>query len=134
MLQKRGRLFLLVPWKSESHLKMCKNKLSLVTEVWEQKTSSLVEPKWNNFIVKFQNLKHKLLSSKPTKKKINLKNNLKQIKSNFFSRKIWSKSHQNLSTMLLGSWGIWFITWMLATLYTSYHIPKMYRQWDSEHW
>ena len=22
---------------------------------------------------------------------------------------------------------------MLATLYTSYHTPKMYRQWDSEH-
>ena len=34
------------------------------------------------------NLKHKLLSSEPTKKK----KKLKQIKSKFFSRKIWAKA------------------------------------------
>ena len=67
-------------------------------------------------------------------KKTNVKNNLKQIKSNFFSRKIWNKSHQDLSARLLGSSEILFITWMLAVLYTSYHIPKMYREWDSEQW
>ena len=34
-----------------------KNKLSLVTEVDEPKTWSLVKPRgWSNFIVKFQNL------------------------------------------------------------------------------
>ena len=31
-------------------------------------------------------------------KKINVKNNLKQIKLNFFSWKIWNKSHQNFCT------------------------------------
>ena len=42
----------------------CEMSLSLVTEVDEPKTSSSVKPRmWNNFIVKFQNLKHKLLSS-----------------------------------------------------------------------
>ena len=41
MLQKRNRLFLLVPLKSDRHLKTHKNKLSLVTKVDEPKTSSL---------------------------------------------------------------------------------------------
>ena len=71
MLQKRDRLFLLIPQKSESHLKTYNNKLSLVTEVDVPKTSSLVKSrKWNNFIVNFQNLKHKLLSLEPTKRKL----------------------------------------------------------------
>ena len=35
---------------------------------------------------------------------------------------------------LLGSWEIQYITWMLANLNTLCYIPKMYRQWDSEHW
>ena len=56
-------------------------------------------------MVKFQNLK-KIVIIRANQKKINVKNNLKQIKSNFFSRKIWNKSHQNFSTMLLGSWEI----------------------------
>ena len=57
--------------KSETIYKTYKNKLSLVKEVDEPKTSSLVKPKrWNNFPVKFQNLKHKLLSSGLTKRKL----------------------------------------------------------------
>ena len=57
--------------KVRAILKTHKNKLSLVTEADEPKTSSLVKPRrWNNFIVKFQNLKHKLLSSEPTKRKL----------------------------------------------------------------
>ena len=67
MPQKRDKLFLLAPQKSESNLKTYKNKLSLVTAVDEPKASFLVKPKRrNNFIVKFQNQKHKLLSSEPT--------------------------------------------------------------------
>ena len=104
-----------------------------MTEVDEPKTRSLVKPRrWNNFILKFQNLKQIFLI-RANQNKVNMKNNSKQIKSNFFSRKIWNKNHQNFSTMLLWSWEIWFMTRMLVTLYTFYHIPKMYRQWDSEH-
>ena len=67
------------------------------------------------FIVKFQNLKHSYFNIiRANQKKINVKNNLKQIKSNFLSIKIWNKSHQNFSTTLLESWEIYFITWMLA--------------------
>ena len=51
----------------ELSIKHTKKKLSLVTETDDPKTSSLVKPrKWNNFIEKFQNLKHKLLSSEST--------------------------------------------------------------------
>ena len=46
-------------------------KLNLVTELDEPRTSSLAKPrKWNIFIVKFQNLKHKLLSLESTKRKL----------------------------------------------------------------
>ena len=62
--------------------------VSLVTEVDEPKTSSLVKPRrWNNFIVKFQNLKQ-IFIIRANQKKINVKKNLKKDKSNFFSRKI----------------------------------------------
>ena len=45
--------------KREPSIKHTKNKLSLVTEVDEPKTSALVKPRrLNNFIVKFQNLQH----------------------------------------------------------------------------
>ena len=55
----------------ESSKKYTKNKLSLVTEADKPKASYLVKPRrWNNFIVKFQNLKHKLLSSEPTIRKL----------------------------------------------------------------
>ena len=61
MLQKRDRLFI-GSLKNESQLKTYKTKLSLGTEVDEPKTSSLVKSRmWNNYTVKFQNLKHKLL-------------------------------------------------------------------------
>ena len=54
--------------KREPSKKHTKNKLSLVPEVDEPKISPLVKPKrWNNFIVKFQDLKQ-----------INMKKNLKQ--------------------------------------------------------
>ena len=43
-------------------------------------------------MVKFQNLKQ-IVVIRVNQKEINVKNNLKQTKSNFFSRKIWSKSH-----------------------------------------
>ena len=50
-----------IPWflkKREPTKKTYKNKLSLGTEVDEPKTNSLVKPRmWNNFVVKFQNLK-----------------------------------------------------------------------------
>ena len=72
---------------------MYKNKLSLVTEADQSKTSSLVKVRrWNNFIVKFQNLK-KTVVTRVNQKEINMKYKLKQTKSNFFSRKIWNKSH-----------------------------------------
>ena len=52
-----------IPWslkKREPTKNHKKNKLKLGTEVDDPKTSSLVKPRmWNNFIVKFQNLKHK---------------------------------------------------------------------------
>ena len=77
-----------------------KNKLSLVTEADKPKNSSLVKPRrWNNFIVKFQNLKQ-IVIIRSNQKKINVKIDLKQIKSNFFSRKIWNKSCQNFSTVV----------------------------------
>ena len=100
-------LLTLHPHKSESHLKKThKSKLKLVTEVEEPKTSSFVKPRrWNSFIVKFQNLKQ-IAIIRANQKKINVKNNLKQIKSNFFYRKFWNKSYQNFSTKLLGSWEI----------------------------
>ena len=41
----------------------------------------------NNFIVKFQNLKQ-IVIIRDNQKEINEKNNLKQTKSNFFSRNI----------------------------------------------
>ena len=48
--------------KRKLSIKHTKNKLSLVTEVEEPKSSSLLKPRrWNNFIVKFQNLKRKLV-------------------------------------------------------------------------
>ena len=56
-------------------------------------------------MVKFQNLKQTVII-RAKQKKIIVKNNFKQIKWSFFSRKIWNKSHQNFSTMLLGSWEI----------------------------
>ena len=87
---------------NKTYKKTYKNKLRLVTDVDEPKTSSLVKPRrLNNFIVKFQNLKHKLLSSEPTKRTLIWK--ITYLKSDFFSRKGWNKSHQNLSNMLLGS-------------------------------
>ena len=92
--------------KWESSKKTHKNKLKLVTEVEEPKTSSFVKPRrWNSFIVKFQNLKQ-IVIIRANQKKINVKNNIKQIKSNFFYRKFWNKSYQNFSTKLLGSWEI----------------------------
>ena len=46
--------------KRQNIKKYRKKKLSLVTEVDEPKTNSLVKPRrWNNIIVKFQKLKHK---------------------------------------------------------------------------
>ena len=45
MLLKCDEIFLLISYKSESHLKTYKNKLSLVTEVAEPKTSSLEKPR-----------------------------------------------------------------------------------------
>ena len=49
--------------KREPSIKHTKNKLTLVTEVDEPNTSSFLKPRrWNNFIAKLQNLKHKLLS------------------------------------------------------------------------
>ena len=108
---------MLVPQKSESHLKTHKNKFSHITEVDEQKTSSLVRPRrWNNFIVKFENLKQ-ISIIRASQKKINVKNNLRRIKSNFFSRKIWNKSHQNFSTMLLGSWEIWLCQFCTQSIF-----------------
>ena len=124
MLQKCNRIFLLVPRKSESHLKSTQKQAKSITEADEPKTSSLVKPRsWNNFVVRFQNLKQ-IVIIRANQKKFTVKNNLKQIKSNFFSIKNLNKSHQNFSTMLLGSWKIKLITWMLATLYTSYIYPK----------
>ena len=67
MLQKRDRLFLGF-LKKESKLKNIQKQISLGTEVDESKTSSLVKPRmWNNFIVKFQNLKPKLSSQSQPK-------------------------------------------------------------------
>ena len=43
-------------------------------------------------MVKFQNLKQ-IAVIRVNQKEINVKNNLKQTKSIFFSRKIWNKSH-----------------------------------------
>ena len=43
-------------------------------------------------MVKFQNLKQ-IVVIRVNQKEINVKNNLKQTKSNFFYRKIWNKSH-----------------------------------------
>ena len=69
MLQKRDRLFI-GSLKNESQLKTYKTKLSLGTEVDEPKTSSLVKPRmWNNFIVKFQNLKQ-IIIIESTKRKL----------------------------------------------------------------
>ena len=59
--------------------------------------------------------------------------NLKLLNQTFSPEEKWNKSHQNFSAMLLASWEIWYIIWMLGTLYTSYRLPKMYRQWDSDH-
>ena len=69
MLQKRDRLFL-GSLKNESQLKNTKTKKSLGTEVDEPKTSSIVKPRmWNNFIVKFQNLKQ-IIIIESTKRKL----------------------------------------------------------------
>ena len=71
--------------KQEPFIKHTKNKLSLITEYDEPNTSlvktlalvTLVKPRrWNNLIVKFENLKQKLLSSGVNHKEINVKNNL----------------------------------------------------------
>ena len=57
--------------KRELSIKHTKNKLSLITEVEEPKSSSLLKPRrWNNFIVKFQNLKGKLVSQELTIRKL----------------------------------------------------------------
>ena len=45
MLQKCNRIFLLVPRKSESHLKSTQKQAKSITEVDEPKTSSLVKPR-----------------------------------------------------------------------------------------
>ena len=63
---------------------------SLATKVDKPKGSSLVKRKrWNNFIVKFQNPPHKLLSLELTIRKLMWKItwNWGTFKSNFFSRK-----------------------------------------------
>ena len=58
----------------------------------EPKTSSLVKPRrWNIFVVKFQNLKQ-IVIIRAEQKKINVKNNLKQIKSNFFPEKFETRA------------------------------------------
>ena len=46
MLQKRNRLFLLVPYKSESHVKNSQKQVKSETEAEEPKASSLVKPRW----------------------------------------------------------------------------------------
>ena len=57
--------------KRELSMQHKNNKLRLATEVDEPKTSSLVKPRRsNNFIEKFRNLKHKLLSSESTIRKL----------------------------------------------------------------
>ena len=105
MLQKRDRLFLR-SLKNESHLKNIQKQIKSSNRSWRAKNYSLVKPrKSNNFIVKFQNLKQ-IVIIRVNQKEINVKINLKQIKSNFFSRKIWHKSHQSFSTIMLGSWEI----------------------------
>ena len=79
--------------KVELSIKHTKNKLSLVTEVDEPKTSSLVKPRrWNNFIVKFQNLKHKLLSSEPTKRKLMWKITQNKLNQTFSPEKFETKA------------------------------------------
>ena len=63
--------------------------------------------------------------------KINMKSKQLNTEQFFSPEKIWNKSDQNFSTMLFASWEIEYITWMFATLYTPYHKPKIYGQWDS---
>ena len=55
---------------SEPSMEHAKHKLSLPIAVYEAKTSLVKRRRWNNFIVKFQNLKHKLLSSETTIRKL----------------------------------------------------------------
>ena len=100
--------------KWEPITKYPKNKLSLVTEVDEPKTSFVVWPRrWNNFIVKFQNLKE-IVIIRVNYKQINVKN--EQLKTEqllnqtFFQKNLKQKS-SNLST-LFASWE------MFATLHT----------------
>ena len=60
----------------------------------EPKTSSLGKPRrWNIFVVKFQNLKQ-IVIIRAEQKKINVKDNLKQIKSNFFPEKFETRAVQ----------------------------------------
>ena len=68
MLQKSDRLFLPVSLKKrEPSNKHPKTKLSLLTEVGELYSETR---KLKNFIVKFQNIKHKLLSSESPIRKL----------------------------------------------------------------
>ena len=102
--------------KWEPSKKHPKNKLSLVTELEEPKTSSIVKPRrWNNFIVKFQNLKHKIVFTRVNNKEMNVKNNLKLIicQTSFFLQKKSSKFQYHV---------VW--QFMLATLYTPIVYPK----------
>ena len=63
-------------------------------------------------------------------KEINVKN--KQLitdlmlNQHFSPDKIWNKGKQNYITMLFSRWEIYYIPWMIATLYTSHWIPSMY--------
>ena len=65
--------------KQEPSKKHPIKKLSLVTEVDEPKTKKVKPKRWNNFIEKFQNLKHKLLSPDSSIRKLMSKlSNLKR--------------------------------------------------------
>ena len=48
------------------------------------------------------------------------------LNQNFSPDKIWNKGQQNCITMLLSRWEIYYITWMIATLYTSHWISSTY--------
>ena len=79
MLQKRNRLFPLVPYKSKIHLRTIQKTNYARWQVEEPKTSYIAKPsKRNNFILKFQIL-NKFLSPKPTIRK--LKHKKKHLKT-----------------------------------------------------
>ena len=72
------------PKKREPSKKHTHNKLSLVTEVDEPQTGSLGKPRrWNTFIVKFQNLKHKVFAKNYLKMNFFFRRNLKQKPSKY---------------------------------------------------